>query len=293
MDCLWPWLLLVAAVEVAGVLAGGSIGLAEPTTESETTSSTWQSRRPFPSTIEEELPVLGGHPAFARVDTETALSWEDATKASVSFPCTTCTTVADETASVQEETAGSFEVLQSNPDELPVEETSPVAAAAVPLRGLKSLILSSLLLGVLLLIVTAPDEVYNEDNALVAWRHFFAEEMIDGMFAIDDFLDAKAPVFPFKIFSFWMLAGAVPMMFVSGLVNVVQSIKRRRQGLPLLQGPRVSGLTVSLMAALLSVWVMLLPVYRSAGDYEGHLLEEVSVNIAWGVNIACLSLLLL
>ncbi|CDJ30782.1 uncharacterized protein EMH_0047460 [Eimeria mitis] len=285
MDRLLPWLLLVAAVEIAGGLAGGSIGLAAPAIEPETTSRTQESDSPAPSK-DAGLSVFAGRLSSMRGDTETALSWDD----DISLPCTTCTTAAEDAAPVQVEAEGPPEALPSTPVEPLVKETPPVVS---PVRGLKSLILGSLVLSVLLLIMNAPDEVQNEDNALATWRHYFAEEMIDGMFALDDFLDTKVPAFPFKILSFWVLAGAAPMLFFSGLVNIARSLKKQRHGQPLRQGPRVSGFPLIIMTALLSIWMMMLPVYRDIDDDDDPLLEDVSVNLSWGINLAYLSLLLL
>ncbi|CDI86269.1 hypothetical protein, conserved [Eimeria praecox] len=292
MDRLWAWLLVVAAVEVAGGLAGGSIGLAETTMESETTNSTHERDSPIPSRVE-ELSVLDGHLAFMRGDTETEVSGDDdVTKASLSFPCSTCTSAVEEADPGQAEREGSLEEMRTTPGELLVKETSPVAAAA-PLRGIKTLIVGSLIVGLLLLILSGPEEVHEEDGAFAVWRHFIAEEMIEGMFVTDELLDTKFPVFPFKVFSFWMLAGVGPMLITSGLVKIARSLKLRRQGRALPKGRRVSLRPVNVIATILSLWAMMLPAYRNTDNSGSQLLEDISVNIAWGANIAYLSLLLL
>ncbi|CDJ53730.1 hypothetical protein, conserved [Eimeria brunetti] len=272
MERLWQWLLLVAAVEIGGGQAGGSIGLAVTAMASETTSSTRDSDNPVPYG-DAELSVLEGHHALSRGDTETALSWDDDVTKTVSFPCSTCSTAAGETAPAKVEAEISVETVPTNTVELSTGLGATGAPVAVPLRGVKSLVSGFLLLSVLLFIINAPDEVDNEDGAFTALHHFFAEGMIDGMFAIDDLLEEKAPVFPFKIFSFWILAGAAPILFLSGLINVVHGLKRRRQRQSL-PGPRFSGLPLKLVAALLSMWVTMLPVYTNADDDDGPLLEE-------------------
>ncbi|CDJ60243.1 hypothetical protein, conserved [Eimeria maxima] len=290
MDPLWPWLLLVAAVGIVEGLVGESIGLAEPTTQSETTVRTRQGGSPIP--FRDDLPVPGGYVTFTRGNTETALIWEeDATKGEASFPCSASTPATEETASVQVDSEESLEQQPPNPEELSLKE-APSVAPASRLRGIKSLVFGSLILGVLLLVMNAPDELDSEDSALTELRHFFAEDLIDRMFAIDDFLDTKVPVFPFKILSFWILVGAAPVLFFSGLENLARNLRRHRHGQAPPRGPRVPSLPLSLLSTLLSMWVVMLPAYNNAEDDESPLLEEVSVNIAWGVNIAYMTLLL-
>ena len=290
MDPLWPWLLLVAAVGIVEGLVGESIGLAEPTTQSETTVRTRQGGSPIP--FRDDLPVPGGYVTFTRGNTETALIWEeDATKGEASFPCSASTPATEVTASVQVDSEESLEQQPPNPEELSLKE-APSVAPASRLRGIKSLVFGSLILGVLLLVMNAPDELDSEDSALTELRHFFAEDLIDRMFAIDDFLDTKVPVFPFKILSFWILVGAAPVLFFSGLENLARNLRRHRHGQAPPRGPRVPSLPLSLLSTLLSMWVVMLPAYNNAEDDESPLLEEVSVNIAWGVNIAYMTLLL-
>ncbi|CDJ70241.1 hypothetical protein, conserved [Eimeria necatrix] len=286
MNLLLTWPLLAAAAEAAGGLASGSIGLTEQTLESEVSeNSTEGYGRAF---LDDKLWLLGDSPiTFTSNFGEAGLEGYDLSASSANIHCSTCTTpVEDQHSSqpsinAQKEQAAGTEVLAR-------EEMT----TGSPIRGIKSLVTGSLMLGLLLILLSAPEDSDDESHILTRLHDSLADDIVDGLFAVDDFLEAHVPIFPFWIVTFWVLTGAAPILFFSGLVDLTQSLRKRRHTPNSLANSKPTGFPFGFLVTSLAILALSLPANQDSDNPTHAVAMEACVNLIWGMNLVFLLRLL-
>nr|AET50713.1 hypothetical protein [Eimeria tenella] len=157
-----------------------------------------------------------------------------------------------------------------------------------PIRGIKSLVTGSLMLGLLLILLSAPEDSDDDSHVFTRLHDSIADEIVDGLFAVDDFLEARAPIFPFWIVTFWVLTGAAPILFFSGLVDLTQSLRKRRHTPNSLGNPKPTGFPFGFLVTSLAILALSLPANQDSDNPTHAVAMEACVNLIWGMNLVFL-----
>lgn len=176
-----------------------------------------------------------------------------------------------------------------------VEETlkeSQTAAAVYPLRGIKSLVVGSILLALALFAFTCSEDAELDSDSYDKFYSYIGEEVLRAFDELDNHIERSLPGLPLPVTTFWVLAGAAPALILSGLVDLTLSLRRRRLGKPPSAAPPLRGVFLALLAVVIALPLVALP-----GNVHGHdeiqdAVVDTIGNFALGVGITGIMMML-
>ncbi|KAL8274056.1 hypothetical protein Esti_002055 [Eimeria stiedai] len=161
-------------------------------------------------------------------------------------------------------------------------EENPSATKRNPVKGVKSLVIGGLLLFLLGWAMSTDVSQYDGELA----EESFGDKLVDSWWAVEDYVDDRMPSLPImQVFKMLLLA-AGPVLVVSGLLELMVSLKNRNsksehQSTLLLRGLVLMALpTVILALAFVAV-----PDAHEENFAEAQEDFEIVTKIAWGMHL--------
>ena len=160
-----------------------------------------------------------------------------------------------------------------------------------PLKGIKSLIIGSILLVIMFLALTSPEDLSSDSNIISKLHHLFGEGVQDLLFEADDFLEEQLSPSPFLVLTPWIILGIAPTLFLTGALRLVRTITKRRGGVSKGMHVPVAFFLISLLCLTTLPGLLLYGEFPNEDESSEYALDAVA-NYAFGMKVTALFILM-